>query len=566
MDQEVIDIILNAKTQEAEKARLKLEALGNQVKNLAAQLDAGTISQAQFEKGFAKLDQRIDGTKAKLKSLEGQIAGVGGKLSGASRAGAASRAGLLGANMAQDAIQGGNPAYAINNLLGAANDSGIKALAGEALAAAGGLRVVVAALGTLAAAATAAYAVLDGGLKQNKLGWSDLGDVVDKMAGGSFSHAKEVIGEGISSITGDIGEMIGAITETTIGWNSAAQAVRSHKDEVERDTAALLDFLQASKEIKNVSSEKQKEDEAYGKQFGEEAAGMDPKGVQGLIKRMARAQAGAKADELVEVETEDLDKHGKPTGSSSTKKITRAQQAEMALTRDFASAIRGDKDAQAGIRKRLGLMGEDASDLGDRESNKKADAYYDKQEADGKSDQAERENKARQDKEEADRKEQIDSDEYYRKQDEEDQNRRYEYEQKNKEADGQRAMKGVGLDSRVDEALLRAAIAAGGKTGVASDIVGKAISKELQEEGVDVGVADKLGREKAEERAASLGDEINDRLLNPNLKGPERIASVDFARTAESAGADKLQNSVDRMKDSLAELVRLTQRGPRLAP
>ena len=486
----------------------------------------------------------------------------------AERAGAISRAGLLGANMAQDVIQGGSPAYAINNILGAANDSGIKALAGEALAAAGGIRVVATALGTVAVAATAAFAIVDEGLESNKLGWSDLGSVIDAMAGNGFSEAARTWGETLGEFRDTLAEVVGGVAEGTVGWNSAAEAVRAHKDEVERDTAALLAYQEAAKKVAGVKSDAQEEAAKFGAKFGKDAAGMDAKGLPGLIDRLARHQAGARADRLEDVETGELDKDGKPTGKTIKTKKTGAQIAAEAITRDFAAAIDGDKDAQDGIKKRLRALGEDGSDLGRRDpdddglDHPREEAYRNKLE--------EFHEKGR--REEQEEFEALGDgldhprEEAYR-------NKLEEFHAAGREQAGQRAMKGTGLDKRAEDALLRSALASGGR-GFDVDGVAGAISRELQAKGVDAQVADRLGREKAQEHADRLGDDAVNPATGPGkaaeaeqLRQVQRIGSADFARSVEGAGMDsqkKVAENTTTMREQLAELVRQGGKGARL--
>jgi hypothetical protein len=137
-----------------------------------------------------------------------------------------------------------------------------------------------------------------------------------------------------------------------------------------------------------------------------------------------------------------------------------------------------------------------------------------------------------------------------------------------REKAGKKAMQGTGLDKRVEDAMLRAALASGGQQGVATAQVAGMISRELQGKGIDAETADKLGKEKAEEHAAKLGDDINDRAMEPaEMRKVEHSGSADFARSVESSGFDqKTADNTAAMKEQLTELVRIAKQGPVLGP
>ena len=129
------------------------------------------------------------------------------RLTGTERTAAKFQAGLAAANIAQDAIQGG-PASTVNNFLGLAGNGKIRALAGEFLEAAGGVKTLAAGFGTVALAAGGAFLVIDGGLKSAKLGWGDLGDVIDEISGNAISGTFKNLGSAFGSVTDTAGGLI----------------------------------------------------------------------------------------------------------------------------------------------------------------------------------------------------------------------------------------------------------------------------------------------------------------------------------------------------------------------
>jgi hypothetical protein len=580
MNDDVIQIIIDAKTEQADKARAKLDGLGNQVIALKDQLDQGKISVGAFERSFERLDSKIAGTRQHISGLENDIKGLGGKLQGGARTSAKFQLGLAGANIAQDVAQGG-PAAGVNNILGLAGNNGVRALAGEFVAAAGGAKVLAAGFGTIAVAAGAAFVTINEGLKSANLGWSDLGSVVDEMAGGIFAKAAQQMGEDIGSVWGQVKDLVGGIAETTIGWNSAAEAVRAHKDEIDRASAALEGYLKAQKAIAGIKSDAQSETDKRGKLFGKELAELGgDKGLDAIIDELAGAEAGRDPDrmETVTRRRKVKDSHGKEEEVQSTESITARQRMKEAITQDFANAIGGDKASQDALKKRLAGLGKDVTGLDS------AQAGVDRKDA-------EKEAAAKDEDEEYAQKSKRDTDKFLRKSRAE---RKKAKEAKDREVaeaeqdalDGNAAIDrgikaekekldrdslekadkrsiGTGLEGRTELATMRSMLAGGTKDQILQRVE-EALTEEFKSRGLEDNEAAAAARQKAEAAFGKVGDEAVSGAMGPGkqpeARAPERISVGDFARSVESAGSSDTKKLVDintQMKERLEELVRL---------
>jgi hypothetical protein len=296
-----------------------------------------------------------------------------GRLTGADRAGAMSRAGLLGANMLQDTIQGGNPAFAINNILGAANDKGIKALAGEAVQALGGLRMLAAGFGTVAVAAGAAYLVINHGLKEAKLDWSDFGDVVGNLApiraateatvGFWDAAANTQAGQVIAGTWETLGDGVHYVAEVTLGWDEATEAARKHKDEVAAGVKATLEFVEAAKALAGVQSEASKSKQEQGKAVAGELAELGGEGDIGAVAdRLAdQATQHTAKDENGKDRMVTVRKVNEKGEDAGTEEITRREAARRQAMIDLHKAQLGDKDALSRLRPQLSRAGYDTT-------------------------------------------------------------------------------------------------------------------------------------------------------------------------------------------------------------
>lgn len=393
MDDDVISIIVEAKVEEAEKARQKLDQLGQQVKQLKGDLDAGRISQAGFASGFAVLDQQLLKTKGHLRDVEDQIRNVGGKLQGAGRASAKFQVGLAGANIIQDVAQGG-PAAGINNLLGLAGSNGVRALGGEALAAAGGIAAIGTAFATVAVAAGAAYLVIDHGLKEAKLGWSDLGEVVSnthawEAAGEAIRGAGVYLKEGADSMAfqvaledakaigpsllpwiANLQVGVGLVDQYAIGWGQATEATREHNAELARSTKAAADYAEAVKGLGGVKNEAQQDSERKGKLVGQQVAELEPGGWKAVAAKLAQQQTAFTTkgpdgkvmgpEEKVKVQELVKGKDGKPDSYKEVE-VTRREARKREITADIGSAAGGDTAALDRLKPSLKGAGYDLS-------------------------------------------------------------------------------------------------------------------------------------------------------------------------------------------------------------
>ena len=370
-DSDVIEIEITAKTAEIDKAKTKLDQLGDEVVGLNQYLKAGAISQAEFERYLVNVSQQVDKTKAHISGLKDEIRDLSreaGKssphLSGADRAGAKARLGLAGANILQDAVQGG-PASTINNFLGLAGDRKVTALAGEFLESAGGAKALGAALGTVAIVATGAFAVINQGLKSAKLGWGDLGDVADQMVGGAFSGATKQIGSAFDSVYNVAASLVGTVADYTIGWTEATSAVRDHQDQIEQNTKALEAYGEAQKNIGKLRSDADDERQNRGQAFGRQvanAAGVG--GVPALIERLVTDKVGPGDGKKITFDIEERDSNGKPTGKTIKKESTDREQETQRLTHLFDGATtRGEQATMQAVIRTLQAAGIDTAGI-----------------------------------------------------------------------------------------------------------------------------------------------------------------------------------------------------------
>jgi hypothetical protein len=375
-EQDIIQIILDVKDDEAKEAKATLDKLNASAKSLGQQLASATISNDQYRAGMKNLAGDAEAARAKLSALKDemrdlsrQAGGSGPRLEGADRAGTKARLGLAAVNIAQDAIQGG-PASAINNILALAGDGKIKSLLSEFVEGAGGV-AGLASKATLAAAAVGTlFAAIDQGLKSAKLDWSDFDDVVGDL--GPFKAAREAF-DGLAVVARDwhldaawegaseaASGYVNAIADATVGWNAATEAARAHKEEVQRGAKAALDYAAAAKSLGSVRSDDQQEAERRGKLVGQELANLGgASGIGAVIDKLARDATRHGADD--KVPAAELDDKGKPTGKMVD--ITRRESARRRLTTDAAAAAAGDSAALDRLRPYLKSSGYDLGGL-----------------------------------------------------------------------------------------------------------------------------------------------------------------------------------------------------------
>lgn len=278
----------------------------------------------------------------------------------------AGRTSMFGFNLAntlQDAAY--NPAYAVNNVMFMAQQSGgIKELGKDlkeftvvaAAAAAGGIKSLpslIASAGTAAVAGGVALAGLGGvllvthkGLKDAGLGWSDFMDVManSKPVQGAVASV-EMLGDvavstweileatPIGAIAGSTKEAAHWAANLTLGWDAATEAVKRNKEITEEGAKAAADWAeklkQAAAELKGVQSEEQKTNAQKGAELIQDLANMGgAKGLEGTIAKIAALGM--------------VDEAGAPVDAER-------------LRVDMAAAKRGDADAMGRVRNFAGM-------------------------------------------------------------------------------------------------------------------------------------------------------------------------------------------------------------------
>jgi hypothetical protein len=220
----------------------------------------------------------------------------------------------------------------------------------------------------------------------------------------------------------------------------------------------------------------------------------------------------------------------------------------------FDAALKGDKIARDAIRKALPKGSRFADNIA-QSSPEVAQIYEDLDEENGRD--SERQKKDRWEEQ------------FYEDLDEE--NGRDSERQKREAVEQARKVTGgTGLGGRVDEALVRSALSSGGAPGVATAQVADQIARELQARGMGAKDAKDAAGAIAQEHAARLGDDINDRLRKgPEMHGVQHIGASDFARSVEGAGAKdlgKIAGGIEDMKNQLATMIKNQEMGRRLGP
>lgn len=356
VDSDIIQIILDVKNQEAEQAKKTLEALANQAKVLDASLASATITQQQYEAGLKKIATDAAKARDSLHSLQDEMRSLsrqGGlavpKLEGADRAAAKAQLGLAGANILQDAIQGG-AGSTINNFLGLAGNGKIRALGAEFLEAAGGVAGLASKLTVAGGAALVLFGTLDTALKKAKLDWSDLDDVginlapikaLTETAVGLGEVLKQTgIGEVFDSAWKAGESLVGTVADVTLGWSDATDAARRHKEEVQQQVKAAQDYANAVKSLASVRSDEQDEAAKRGKLVGKEIAELGGAGGYGAVAdRLAKLATAKGGDEKVKVQSVNA------KGEVEEEEITKREKRRRELIADIGAAALGDTAA-----------------------------------------------------------------------------------------------------------------------------------------------------------------------------------------------------------------------------
>lgn len=374
-EEEIISIVIEAKTNQADEAKRKLDAVGASVNQLKADFAAGRVSQAQYDAGFSSLASQAETARVKLSALKDEMADLrrqGGmastRLEGADRRGAQARLGLAAANITQDVAQGG-PASAVNNLIALAGDPKIMALGAEFIAAAGGAAVLGPAIVGVGSALAGLFVVIDQGLKGADLKWSDFATVVGNTA--PITATTEAF-EGLAEVAKDLGitkaidtawdatgNLINAVAQVALGWNDATAATKAQNGEIERSTGSALEYVAALKMAASIRSDEQKKAAEIGKNVGEQLANLGGAGGLGAVASRLAEKATAKgADDKIKVPT--IGKDGKP---GDPEEITRRELARRDALTDLAKAAGGDTAALGRLMPKLKNAGFDLADV-----------------------------------------------------------------------------------------------------------------------------------------------------------------------------------------------------------
>jgi len=354
-ESDVIRIDLASDISEGERARKKLQEIEQQTKELKSSFEQGNLALARYNQELRNLASQADRARAALDKVDT------GRLTGTKRASAKFQIGLAGANIAQDVIQGG-PAAGVNNILGLAGNNSVRALGGEMLAAAGGVKVVAAAFGTVAASAGAAFLTIHTGLKDANLGWSDLGSVIDEMLGGAATKSGNVASKALGEVWQVVKDMTGGVSEYWLGWRTATEAVRAHKDEIDRNTASLNAYLKAKKDLAGIKSEDQQAREKAGKLVAKEVADLGGEGgIDAVLDKLAEQEAGPDADKVFTQKGWKKDKDGKDTDEPAWRQMTGRQLAKERLTTELGDVLKGDAPTIESFIGKLRAAGYDAS-------------------------------------------------------------------------------------------------------------------------------------------------------------------------------------------------------------
>jgi hypothetical protein len=377
-------------------AERRTQDLENAIRNLARTAQAsGWTDDLRHE--LRSLSSELERAKDQFQGLQ-RVAGQPIRLKGADRASAKIQLGMAGANIAQDVIQGG-PAAGINNILGLAGSGNVRALAGEFLAAAGGAAGLGTALAGVGVAAGAAFLVVNNGLKEAKLEWSDLGDIAQNTA--IWTATSDAI-SGVGVVLNDIGitqksvgdailglaetmagPILTGLAEAAIGWDHATEAVRRHKEEMERGLAAYREFKDAEKAQDKVKSQDDAEAEKRAKTFREAVADTGGKGsIDAVARRLAEQATKKGGDDKVKRWEMEEDSHGKDRPVE--KEMTRRQAAEKDARVMIERAAKGDRGQQAELRQRLKGLGLDTSKVDAAAAGRDLRAEKKQKEADAK--------------------------------------------------------------------------------------------------------------------------------------------------------------------------------------
>lgn len=303
-------------TERVKQLQAMLAQNGAAVARLKAEFKAGSVEITEF---IAK-EQMLAAQASKVtREIDKQAAAMArasrhqsGKLSVNDR----SVMGFGTAQIIQDVASTGNPAHGINNLLFMAQMQGGVRNLGRAYATMGkesaGWLAKMAVGHPLITAAIAATAgglvVLNKGLKDAKLSWSDLDTVIAntkpwQVASEAIAGTAQTIGELENKgaiigtvLAGPVGGALGAAIESnwdgirnivhetanlTLGWDDATEAARRHNEEVAKAAGWAQQAAEGAKEAAKIKSGEQRAAAEAGERFGQALA--DAGGVGQLV-------------------------------------------------------------------------------------------------------------------------------------------------------------------------------------------------------------------------------------------------------------------------------------------
>jgi hypothetical protein len=336
-EEEVLKIRVEAEAAELERLRSQMQSLGGDLKNASAQF--GNASPQVL-----KLARDMDTLAAKTLKAEQAIGRAGGKLSGMARSKAMGQAGIGMANLIQDVAQGG-PKAGINNLLGMAGNQGIMSLVG-------GIGGATAALGTMAVVAGGAFLVINSGLKQAQLGWSDFGDVVGNLA--PITAASEAFAgfyetSGLNTVVDATGRWIHNLANVTLGWDNATAAVKAHNEQLAQVGQKMRDAAEAQKTLAKYQSAEQEQTEERGKKMAQSLAEMGGAGgASGLATEIAQQSLGGRFGEIVKD-----DPYKDEKGKTKYRDISRGAKEIERLMVLMGKVEKGDTHAAGTLRQDL---------------------------------------------------------------------------------------------------------------------------------------------------------------------------------------------------------------------
>lgn len=575
-DQE-IRLKFSAQTEAVEAARKHAAALKEQLESLQSAVSRGAPGWELAQKQIAGVTAELAKAERAAKSAQGSLDKAVSRAPGRMDAGKQSMLGFGVANALQDAYY--NPAFAINNAMFLAQQSGgvkelgqdLKALAGVGVATAGGWLKAVPGLFTQLATAAAGGSVavigagvaiagaavggvaLHKGLKDAGLGWSDLGAVLSNTTivqgagavveelGSAVTSTWEALGntaagEAVDGVWDGLKNIVHETANATMGWDAATEAAKRHKEITEEGAKAAADWAkkvaEANAGLKGIKSEDQKKAAEEGSALVQDLADLGGKdGLEGTRKRMASLGL--------------FDENG-------------AAVDDDRLKVEMNAAKNGDEAAMGRLRNWGRMAGIDVEGPARRREADMLNAEGARIEAESLRDY----DKMKQD--EASEKEKVKK-EQEAQQEKVRQDQTREKEKALQEAPGQARKQIGGLDDKVQRALGLAQLG-GANAEQAGKSIAAVLSSELQAKGMGKDEADAASKSIVEGEQQKLRDKVaemamgNDPASKALRGGPKTMAAVDFARNVQD-GQDTQKDILNTNKAMLEKLAAIERNG-----